>query len=74
MTATSGMATGGTTKVTGDTTMAMGSSVTGGTTMAMDGTMTRHDEGNGRHEDAARRRRRAEQQSGQGGRLNVVVF
>ncbi len=62
MTATGSMATGGTTKVTGDTTTAMGSSVTGSTTTAMDGTMTRHDKGNGRHEDAAQRRQRAEQQ------------
>ncbi len=52
-TAMGGMATGGTTKVTGDTTTAMGSRVTGSTTTAMDGTMTRHNKGNGRHEDAA---------------------
>ena len=62
MTATGGMVMGGTTKVTGDTTTAIGSSVTGSTTTAMGGTLTRHDKGNGRHEDAARRRQRVEQQ------------
>ena len=60
-TATVDKTTGGTTTARGSTatvgtTMAMGSRATGGTTMATSGTPMQKNEGNGRHDDAARRR------------------
>ncbi len=57
--ATGDMTTGGTTTArgsmaTGGTMTTMGSRVTGGTTTATSGTTKRQNEGDGRHDDAAR--------------------
>jgi hypothetical protein len=51
-----GTVMGGMTKARSDTTTAIGNMVSGGTTTATDGTMKRHNDDDGQHDDAAQDR------------------